>query len=276
MLLFFSQQKNIPKNSMLISSVVPCSPIDNEEEDRSNHVITVDKLIRVLTNSSSADHAMEDSLSVVSGSSVELDDDMLLSQFQNEAKMEDLARRGPSKSGTKPKKGRKSPNSETFFPSFYFSIFRYMTFMNLKILTWNYRGISNPRLNSRIRDCMARLKLNFLCLVETKANAPIILCFCRQYHRWWDWAAIPFNSLSGRILVLWNKAVGNITPVASSRTVLHLVITSAKNLGSFYYLQLSSPLRAEDSLEISQGFLFAQHPVAPHRWFQWHHLLWGA
>lgn len=83
--------------------------------------------------------------------------------------------------------------------------------MDLKIVTWNCRGLSNPQLNSRIRDLMARLKPNFLCLVKTKANTIRISCFCRKYSRWWDWAAIPSSGLSGGILAVWNKLVGFVT-----------------------------------------------------------------
>lgn len=92
--------------------------------------------------------------------------------------------------------------------------------MNLKVFTWNYSGISNPRLHSRIRDVMARLKPNFLCLVETKANAHKILHFYKKYHCWWDWAVIPSSGLSVGILVLWKKSIGNVTPVALSRTFI--------------------------------------------------------
>lgn len=98
--------------------------------------------------------------------------------------------------------------------------------MDLKIFTWNCRGISNPRFFSRIQDVIARLKPNFLCLVETKANASRVWRFCNKLRRWWDWAAIPSSGLSGGILVLWKKSIGLVTPVASSRLVLHLVITT--------------------------------------------------
>lgn len=98
--------------------------------------------------------------------------------------------------------------------------------MDLKIITWNCRRLSNPCLNSWIRNLMACLKPNYLCLVETKANTLRISHFCSKYSRWCYWVAIPSSGLFGENLVLWNKSVGFVTPVVFSRMALHLIITS--------------------------------------------------
>lgn len=85
--------------------------------------MVVDKIIRVLANSSYIDHAMEGSLSNASSSSDEPNDDMILSHFQNKAKMEALARRDPSKNITTPKKGENLP---TLKPSFLLHLFLFL------------------------------------------------------------------------------------------------------------------------------------------------------
>lgn len=73
--------KNIYDNPLLVSSIVPSTPVDEVEDERSDHVMVVDKIIRVLANSSSVDHAMEGSLSNASSSSNKPNDDMILSHF---------------------------------------------------------------------------------------------------------------------------------------------------------------------------------------------------
>lgn len=55
------------------------------------------------------DEQLEDHGSDDSGSLPEPDDDMVLCQYQKDIKLEALARREPSKSGTKSKKREKIP-----------------------------------------------------------------------------------------------------------------------------------------------------------------------
>lgn len=73
--------------------------------------MVVDRIVNVLANPLPSDHAMEGTLSDNTNSSDESDVDMVLSHFQNEAKLEALARRDSSKSGTTPLKRRMTPNS---------------------------------------------------------------------------------------------------------------------------------------------------------------------
>lgn len=65
-----------------------------------------------------------------------------------------------------------------------------------------------------------------VCLVETRANKERCFKFCRRLTKDWDWAAVPALGLSGKILTLWRKDVGVVTPLVMSRNVLHLVISS--------------------------------------------------
>lgn len=102
---------NISKNPLLISSVVPSSPAEGDGHDSSSHAMVVESVVGVLGIPLRPDLTMETSHSEASLSPDEPDDDMILNHFQNEAKLEALARRGSFKSGSIPKKGRKSSNS---------------------------------------------------------------------------------------------------------------------------------------------------------------------
>lgn len=73
--------------------------------------MVVDRMVNVLANPRPPDHVMEGTLPYTTNSSDDPDDDMPLSHFQNEVKLEALARRGPLKSGTTPKKWMRIPNS---------------------------------------------------------------------------------------------------------------------------------------------------------------------
>lgn len=113
----------------------------------------------------------------------------------------------------------------------------------VKIFTWNCRGISNTRSMDYIKDIMARLKPDFICLVETKSNSIRIQRFCARFSRHWVWAAVPSNGYSGGIIVLWKRFNGIVTPVASSRMALHLIITTSEDswiLSTIYNSQVLS------------------------------------
>lgn len=105
--------------------------------------------------------------------------------------------------------------------------------MDLKIFSWNCRGLSNPHTMDHIQDIMKNKRPNFLCLVETKTTTPRTLYFCAILNHCWDWVVIPSNGLSGRILVIWNLLVGNVTAVVVSRLVLHLVLSSSNKTWAF-------------------------------------------
>lgn len=49
--------------------------------------------------------------------------------------------------------------------------------------------------------------------------------FLDKYNKSWNQAAIPALGLSGGIIILWNYFVGKVTPIATLRWALHLVIT---------------------------------------------------
>lgn len=98
--------------------------------------------------------------------------------------------------------------------------------MDLKIISWNCRGLSNARTMDRVKLLMKNNKPDFICLMETKLSALRTKSFCDKLNRSWAWAAIPSLGLSGGILVLWKSNIGLVTPVAISRLALHLVITT--------------------------------------------------
>lgn len=81
------------------------------------HLLTVEKVVTALSSGSTVDQNMEGlsspllSDSEFSNATMDLDNNMTLSHYQKDIKLEALARRGPSKSSSRLKKGRITPIS---------------------------------------------------------------------------------------------------------------------------------------------------------------------
>lgn len=108
-------------------------------------------------------------------------------------------------------------------------IFLSICFMvGTKIVCWNCRGLSSKATINRIRHLMQTLHPSLVCLVETRANADRADRFCAMFTRNWNWAALLADGFSGGVIILWNKHLGQVSPIAVSRRALHLVISSSR------------------------------------------------
>ncbi|KAJ0967159.1 hypothetical protein J5N97_024076 [Dioscorea zingiberensis] len=67
---------------------------------------------------------------------------------------------------------------------------------------------------------------DLICLVETRTDQNRAINFCNKFSRGWQWATIPAQGFSGGIVTLWKQRVGMVTPIATSRFALHLIISS--------------------------------------------------
>lgn len=94
-----------------------------------------------------------------------------------------------------------------------------------KIVCWNCRGVSSQDTTSRIFHLMKKIKPIIFYLVETRADDDRINRFYSKLGKKWNWVFIIAEGLSGGIIVIWNKNISYVTPMARSRYALHLVIT---------------------------------------------------
>ncbi|KAJ0987975.1 hypothetical protein J5N97_006331 [Dioscorea zingiberensis] len=99
---------------------------------------------------------------------------------------------------------------------------------SIKIISWNCRGISNPKTFSKIRALMRSHQPDLVCLVETRADANQAIKVCNKFSKLWEWAAIHARGMSGGIITLWKYGVGKVTPIAQSRYALHLILSTDK------------------------------------------------
>lgn len=96
----------------------------------------------------------------------------------------------------------------------------------LKIICWNYRGLTNGNIFNCIRKIIKAQKPSFVCLVETRLDESRVLQFVSSFRHVWEWATIPSLGYSGGIIILKRRLLGIITPPAISKRCLHLVIYS--------------------------------------------------
>lgn len=97
--------------------------------------------------------------------------------------------------------------------------------IDLNILCWNYRGISEWETSSRVIYIIKQHKSSLVYLIETRADDARLDRFCAYIPRSWDWASIIGEGYSGSIIALWNKNIGWVTPIAASCRALHLIIS---------------------------------------------------
>lgn len=96
----------------------------------------------------------------------------------------------------------------------------------IKIFCWNCRGpVSNPSTLNRVKTFISYSSHLIICLFETKSDTDRIHRFCHRFAINWEWAAIPTLGLSGGIIILWNRNIGNVTLVVATRMSLNLVIS---------------------------------------------------
>lgn len=104
-----------------------------------------------------------------------------------------------------------------------------LSMMSTNMICWNYRGISNVNIVNRVQDLIHNHKPVVVCLVETRADEPRVLHFCRKFNRSWEWVAVPAIGMSRGIIVLWKETIGWVSPVAVTKACLHLVISPTPN-----------------------------------------------
>ena len=80
--------------------------------------------------------------------------------------------------------------------------------MNVKIISWNVRGMNDLDKRLRIKNLLNRWKVDIVCLQETKLG----LISSRVVRSLWsypyvDWVFLGSNGASGGILLMWDGRV---------------------------------------------------------------------
>ena len=80
--------------------------------------------------------------------------------------------------------------------------------MKLKLLTWNVRGLNNPKKQVVLKNWLRNWKVDVVCLQETKldkVNGRVIHSILRN--RFVGWEVLNVINTAGSVLLLWDKHV---------------------------------------------------------------------
>ena len=80
--------------------------------------------------------------------------------------------------------------------------------MKLKLLTWNMRGLNDPKKRVVLKNWLKKWKVNVVCLQETKLDK----VDGRVIHNIWGnrfagWEVLNAVNTAGGVLLLWDKRV---------------------------------------------------------------------
>ena len=80
--------------------------------------------------------------------------------------------------------------------------------MQVKIMTWNVRGVNDPDRRKIIRNFIRYQRVDLVCLQETKIQE-MTASVARSLGvgRFSDWRALNAEGSAGRILLLWDKRI---------------------------------------------------------------------
>ena len=80
--------------------------------------------------------------------------------------------------------------------------------MTLQLLSWNVRGLNNPRKREVCKNLLKEWKCDIVCLQETKVSSSNVV-FVRSL---WgspfiDWAGLDAVQTSGGVLLIWDRRI---------------------------------------------------------------------
>ena len=80
--------------------------------------------------------------------------------------------------------------------------------MNLKIISWNVRGLNNPQKRDNVKNLLKEWKCDVVCFQETKldrANSFVVKSLWGS--PFFDWVALDVIHTVGGVLLIWDKRV---------------------------------------------------------------------
>lgn len=102
----------------------------------------------------------------------------------------------------------------------------------MKLISWNCRGIGNPRFLRHVINMCRQFRPDVLVLLETRANSayasrlPESLGFQNHFR-------VPSEGFSGGIWVFWNKTSSHLSVIASDSQTVHLEVSEPNKAAWF-------------------------------------------
>jgi exonuclease III len=90
----------------------------------------------------------------------------------------------------------------------------------MKVITWNIRGLNNPRKQRILRNKLKQEQPDLCFIQEMKCTTDRIEAISKQHWRKYKMVAIEDHQRSGDILTLWNPQILNLIAVEATRYTL--------------------------------------------------------
>jgi len=99
----------------------------------------------------------------------------------------------------------------------------------MKVITWNIRGLNNPRKQRILRNKLKQEQLDLCFIQETKCTTDRMEAINKQQWRKYKMVAIKDHQMAGDILTLWNPQILNLIAVEATR---HILMVCMKIIGN--------------------------------------------
>jgi hypothetical protein len=94
----------------------------------------------------------------------------------------------------------------------FFFFFFFFFFMKLKLLSWNVRGLNDPKKREVLKNWLRKWKVGVVCLQETKLDRVDWRLFQSIWvNRFVGWVMLNTVNTAGGIVLLWDKRVLELT-----------------------------------------------------------------
>jgi len=90
----------------------------------------------------------------------------------------------------------------------------------MKFITWNIRGLNNPRKQRILRNKLKQEQLDLCFIQETKCTTDIMEAISKQQWHKYKMVAIEGHQMAGGILTLWNPQVLSLIAAEVTRHTL--------------------------------------------------------
>lgn len=115
--------------------------------------------------------------------------------------------------------------------------------MNMKILSWNIRGINNEIARANLGDLIKDTKADVICLQETKCDDENRLKKSYPFNTgFYGFVCQPSLGLSGGLVTLWSQNNVKCIALAQSRFWIWVTFSLTSGLGNFHIINVYSPL----------------------------------
>jgi len=122
--------------------------------------------------------------------------------------------------------------------------------MNIKLITWNVRGLNNTTNKKLVKTCLQKWKADVVCLQETKVNKGIEgIAYQIWSSRWMRLGYIEGDGSKGGILIMWDSRVWTGTKVEEGTYSITCKFESTQNYFSWYFTGVYAPHTRKEKLE---------------------------